>query len=512
MKNLKIEEAWNYHNLTKHSYESVRSSTHFLDWDNQPLPYKEYLDVRSIPLSRDFPLLKMPALEAISTVFTDYSGESGLSVKDLSNILFHSAGIIRRKSFPGGISIDFRAAACAGALYPIEIYVVCGELKGLEAGVYHFSPRDFALKELRRGDWRGVLVDATGGEEAVKRAPIVLVYTAVTWRSSWKYQSRAYRYHFWDTGTIVANTLAVSTAYRLPAKVIMGFVDDKVNRLIGVDGKKEKSICLVSIGSTAREPLLLDVPPLDVKTLPFSAKEIEYPPIQRMHCFSSLKSKEEVIGWKKGIYPGSFSNEPSDSKENLIRLSGVPDSRLPQDTVQEVILRRTSTRRFSQKPVALEVLSTILYRSTRGILSDFLEPLGVSLNDIYLIVNAVEGLPSGAFFFHRERNCLELLKSGLFRRESGYLTLEQRLGRDAAVVVFFLSDLSCVLERLGNRGYRAVQLESGILGGKLYLGAHAFNIGATGLTFYDDDITEFFSPHAKGKSAIFVVALGVPGD
>jgi hypothetical protein len=53
-----------------------------------------------------------------------------------------------------------------------------------------------------------------------------------------------------------------------------------------------------------------------------------------------------------------------------------------------------------------------------------------------------------------------------------------------------------------------VQLEAGILGGKLYLGAYAQRLGATSLTFYDDDVIHFFPPHAEGKSAIFLVAVG----
>ena len=60
----------------------------------------------------------------------------------------------------------------------------------------------------------------------------------------------------------------------------------------------------------------------------------------------------------------------------------------------------------------------------------------------------------------------------------------------------------------GNRGYRVVQLEAGILSGKLYLGAYAQRLSATGLTFYDDDVTQFFSPHAQGKSTIMLVAIG----
>ena len=86
--------------------------------------------------------------------------------------------------------------------------------------------------------------------------------------------------------------------------------------------------------------------------------------------------------------------------------------------------------------------------------------------------------------------------------------LEQALPGDASVAVFLLADLRPILERFGNRGYRAVQLEAGIIGGRLYLAAYAQKLGATGLTFFDDDVTDFFSPHAAGKSAIFLVALG----
>lgn len=140
--------------------------------------------------------------------------------------------------------------------------------------------------------------------------------------------------------------------------------------------------------------------------------------------------------------------------------------------------------------------------------ADFLEPFGTQLNHMYLIAHAVEGLRSGAYFFDRERRALELLKEGDFRSQAGYLGLEQDLPADASISVFFLADLHAILERFGNRGYRAVQLEAGIIGGKLYLGAYALHLGATGLTFYDDDLVRFFSPHAEGKSAIFLVALG----
>jgi hypothetical protein len=76
------------------------------------------------------------------------------------------------------------------------------------------------------------------------------------------------------------------------------------------------------------------------------------------------------------------------------------------------------------------------------------------------------------------------------------------------VDIFFLCDLALILEQFGNRGYRAAQLEAGILGGRIYLAAYGQGFGATGLTFFDDDVTEFFSPHAAGKNVMFLIALG----
>src|SRR5262249_28325750 len=146
-------------------------------------------------------------------------------------------------------------------------------------------------------------------------------------------------------------------------------------------------------------------------------------------------------------------------------------------------------------------------RATQGVPADFVNP-GSQLNDLYVIVHAVEGLQSGAYFLHRRPWALELLQPGNFRARAGYLGLEQALPADCSAAIFFLADLNQILTRFGNRGYRATQLEAGIIGGRLYIAAYAQRFGATGLTFYDDDVTAFFSPHAKGKSAIFLVALG----
>ena len=125
-----------------------------------------------------------------------------------------------------------------------------------------------------------------------------------------------------------------------------------------------------------------------------------------------------------------------------------------------------------------------------------------------MIAHAVEGLPPGAYYLRRAERALELLEEGEFRAIAGRLGLFQELPAAAGANVYCLADLEPVLARFGNRGYRAAQLEGGIVGGRLYLAAYALRFGATGLTFLDDEVTEFFSPHAEGKSVMFLTALG----
>ena len=160
MGNRDVSAAWDYHNATKHTYWSVRGG-HGLDWPNQPLPFKIYKDLESIQLPRDGGPITAGLLEALGAPPSSLDIESIPDLGLLARILYFSAGITKRMPYTGG-EIFFRAAACTGALYHIDLYLVCGEMPGLEAGIYHFGPHDFGLVQLRKGDFRRVLVEASG--------------------------------------------------------------------------------------------------------------------------------------------------------------------------------------------------------------------------------------------------------------------------------------------------------------------------------------------------------------
>jgi SagB-type dehydrogenase family enzyme len=508
MRNREIQAAWNYHDGTKHSYWSVHDHPHFLDFANRPLPFKIYPKIEPLPLPRHMPQTGVAALSAISEPVPSSQADSVPGVQDLARLLHFSAGITKQRAYPGG-EIYFRAAACTGALYEIELYVLAGDLPGLDAGLYHFNPADVSLRVLRKGNFRGNLAQATAMEPAVAHAPATIICTGTYWRNAWKYQARAYRHFGWDNGTLLANMLAVSAASGLPTEIVLGFVDTEVNRLLDLDTRHEVSLCLVPIGriSESSLPTPREAPALGLETIPLSQHEVEYPAMLEMHDASSLESAEEVNQWRgrPPVLPSSaLAGE-------AVRLPRLPKEEQPKDTIEQVVLRRGSTRTFDKAAsITFVQLSTILDYATRGFPADFLEPPGAQLNDLYLIAHSVQGLKAGAYFFGREHNTLELLKEGEFRAEAHHLGLEQELPADACVDIFFLADLKRILERYGNRGYRAVQLEAGAIGGKIYLAAYAQHLGATGLTFFDDDVIRFFSPHAKDKSAIFLLAIGKP--
>ncbi|MCY4366804.1 MAG: SagB/ThcOx family dehydrogenase [Chloroflexi bacterium] len=501
--NRNTEAAWTYHNATKHTWQSIHTSNHSLDWNNQPSPFKIYPGLEGRRLPTDLVSSEMRGLEALGT--SPVAGTAP-DLRQLAGVLYYSAGITKRGIVPGG-QIYFRAAACTGALYHIELYLVCGGLPELEDGVYHFGPHDFSLRQLRSGDYRRMVVEASGDEPSLAEAPAILITTSVYWRNAWKYQSRAYRHSFWDSGTLLANTLAIGQAYDMPMKIVSAFADDPVNNLLGLDTTKEAALHLVSVGSgSAIPPDCPELTPLDLEVAPYSPREIEYPQILEAHKSAILASGDEARNLREAPPPEVEINGTG----NVLPLDPLPPDEFPEEAIEPLIVRRGSSRRFRREAITFSQLSTILNAGLGDITTDFPGIPGAGLTQGYLICNNVIGLEAGSYALNSSHYALEQLKTGAFRQEAGYLGLQQELPADASVNVYLMADLAAVLERYGNRGYRMAQTEAAIRAGRMYLAAYALRLGASGLTFFDDDVIEFFSPHAAGKSVMFLIALGRP--
>ncbi len=351
------EAAWTYHDATKHSYTSIHTNPHFMDWSNQPLPFKIYPTLEPMRLPGELRQTGVAALSAIAESVPPHTNASP-DLEAVAQLLYLSAGITRKRSYPGGeiyfraaactgalYEVYFRAAACTGALYEVELYLICGGLANLDAGVYHFAPAEFGLRQLRAGDYRRVLLEATASEPAIAHAPLTIVCTCTYWRNAWKYQARTYRHFGWDNGTLLANLLAVATALGLPARVACGFVDASVNRLLDVDPQREVAFSLVALGHAAAlpPPAPAEISPLHLDTVPLSQREVDYPLMREMHAASSLDSPEEVETWR-GHTPATDMPPPAGPTIQLLPLS---DVEIPRDPIEQVIQRRGSTRKFA---------------------------------------------------------------------------------------------------------------------------------------------------------------------
>src|SRR6266511_857110 len=363
------------HEGTKHTWARILAESQGRDWGNHPLPFKIYPDLQPLWLPRELPESSVPATEVLAGHVS--APTSALDLAGLARLLFFSAGVTR---FLQGVL--FRAAPSAGALYPTELYVVCGPLGDLPAGVYHFEPAEFALRRLRDGDFRARLA-GSAAEPAIARLPLCLVFTGIPWRTTWKYGQRGYRHLFWDAGAIVANLLAVAAA------------------------------------------------------------------------------AAAVTAWRD-----QASKLPALPATPSLAASDAGQAGAAADTIEAVILRRGSTRRFARHPIPRGALRWAMATATRPVPGDFVPPRATLLEHL-VAVHAVQALTPGTFRW--SEGDFQLLRAGAERRRTHALCLGQDLCGDSAATVFHCARLEPILQTLGARGYRAAQLEGGVAAERLQL-------------------------------------------
>lgn len=225
-------------------YQRGKLSGGGLDWGSKPDPYKRY---GSIPKTK----LPPPSFGQDISIWEvmkrrrsvrDF-GEEPLSIADLGQILWASQGITQETQ-----GIGLRTAPSAGALYPVETYVVVNNVSELEQGIYHYAVEAQELEQLKKGDFRTPIARAALDQEVAYVANAVFVWTAIFDRSKWKYKQRAYRYVYLDAGHIAQNVALSAVALGLGSCQIAALYDEEANVLLGVDGINESTIYMTAVG------------------------------------------------------------------------------------------------------------------------------------------------------------------------------------------------------------------------------------------------------------------------
>lgn len=216
-----------------------------IDWINQPELYKKIPNCKKINLPEPGEISKMSLTSCLikRKSIRDFS-DKPITLKQLSYLLWASTGIQRKEH-----GFEYRTAPSAGALYPIETYLVINKVKDLPNGIYHYSIKDHTLEELKLGDFGIKAANAALNQLMCAKAAVVFIWTAIFQRSKWKYGQRAYRYIYMDAGHIGENLALASTSLGLGSCQIGALFDEEVNSIIDVNDTIESTIYMSVVGN-----------------------------------------------------------------------------------------------------------------------------------------------------------------------------------------------------------------------------------------------------------------------
>ncbi len=497
----KINTVYRYHQQT--SYERGKMSGHRLDWQNQPSVYKEYNGIDPILLPDNMPSISQDIFKILKKNNAD-QGFPHMDLEQLSVILRLTYTFTARAS-QGDEFFYYRSAASAGALYPTEIYIVTGKVKGLDDGLYHFGIQGHRLTPLRTGDLSGFVaghIIPSSGALPV----ITFLFTSIFFRSSWKYRDRAYRYHLLDTGHVIENLSIAAKALGLPLRISYDFNDRNINRLAGLDDQKEASLALAYIpGLRSSENScmpMINVLSDDIKNAgTVSEREIDYPAIIEIHeagkSVAADSNPMDCISDSSGPSPETWTtlSETIPYEETF----GYPDC----------LFKRRSSRNFVNAPMDRNTLLSLLDALCAD---DTPFPQGQPGDRgsfcTGFIAGNIEGVGQGIYILDRKHRRFGLVKRGIFIDRMAHACLDQLWLKNANIHFLFMSDLEGLEQGLGPRGYRYAMMGAGRMGERIYLLATSLSLGCCGIgAFYDQEAADIIGLTGSSR-LLYLVGVG----
>lgn len=492
-----------YHHATKYHPETIGQSGG-LDWSRQPVPYKEYDCADPVDLAGFLPFNPNPFTGQPAGDEATADPEGGVTLATLARLLFFTygiTGVVQSQPRP----LFLRAAPSAGGLYPAELYVVSRSWPGLPPGLFGYEPRRHQLVPLWADEAAAdAVTTACYDHAAVAAAPLLLVATGVFNRSAWRYGERAYRRVLLDTGHLLANATLAAPALGLRATLTAAFCDDAMNTLLRIEEKDEGALAVLALNA----PGATERPAWSALPSPAGPTAAQPPLLTALHHASRLPAVRPALV--------AHGQDQADGLEQRYPRGGVhlpPAATGPlADDPLTAILRRRSTRQYRHSAMSLAQLAGILDAACcpeRVGLGE--QPsLDRSLLMTFVAALAVDGLAQGLYYYAPHSRELRLIKGECSREAVQFLCLGQELGGDAAAVVFHTADLALAVRRQGDRAYRYLHLDAGLVGERLDLAALAAGLGASGIGgFFDDQVTDLLGIPSE-QAVIYITTLGVP--
>jgi SagB-type dehydrogenase family enzyme len=479
-----------YHELTKHSVESLRRTQRYLDWANMPNPFRHYEGVPVLDLPADPPAPQISALEVLEGKTGDTGARDGAQF--LSQLMFYSASISASKRVPStGAVYALRVNPSSGNLHPTEFHFCSQGLAGWRGGLYHYRPSSHMAEQRAIGEFGTKLVDSA--------APLIFVLTSIAWREAWKYGDRAYRYCMHDIGHAWQALALAARAMGCESFAFGHFSDDRVAErcLLHED---EWPMLIVSLHGPTVPVGMLD----PVETIVFggqpnrlSEKQKPYPLIERIHGATKHSTEAAVAS-------------PCQSKTLGRREISLPPLVSTSRGFGDVVRGRRSALDFrgGGESISFSQLATVLSAAQQRLFADFATARFVHL---YLYVHRVEGLAPGVYRYWPEQAELEKIKDGAQQLVAAALSLGQNLAGNASVAFSMIGDFESAARCYGDRGYRYVHFEAGAIGQRMYLACEALGLRATGIgAFFDDKVNRYLDLSPELGQVVYHFAIGYP--
>ncbi|MGD9008830.1 MAG: SagB/ThcOx family dehydrogenase [Desulfobacteraceae bacterium] len=511
-----------YHEATKHHFHRYARSAGYMDWANQPTPFRRYENAVQIEL----PLCSREPDAAFTDLFVASQQPGQVICLDAIAAFFEFSLALSAWKQSGGSRWPLRINPSSGNLHPTECYLVVPALPGLAGGIYHYNPLVHALEQ------RAALDDTVwlALNDHFGASGFLVALSTIFWRESWKYGERAFRYCQLDTGHALAALIFAARLNDWHLTLLGGVADSQIERLLGFD----RTPWHPNEDEVAELMCWVSAQPIDDGAARAVASEHfrQFADITFLGDPSPLSPK--AVAWP------IINQAASASEKGPIHDTAQPlaDQRLifaeSDITAASVIRGRRSAVRFDpNRSIDSGTLKEILGRT---IACRHMPPFNgatvLQQVEAVVFIHRVRGLSPGIYLLKRQMGAIENLKAAwhadfLWRPVAGRLPLWQLIERDVSGLAATLSCHQDIaghsafavamiapyehLLRQGTHNYRRLHWECGVIGQVLYLAAEAHGLRGTGIgCFFDDEVHRLLGIQDKSYQVLYHFTVGHP--
>ncbi len=531
-----IDVVLDYHEQTKHRINRPARSLGYMDWKNQPNPFRHYHGTSRIDLEQGEDFGGPP----YRGLFTGNIPPEKVDYASISRFFYYSMALSAWKQVPGGAAWPLRVNPSSGNLHPSESYLIIGPqaFPQIETGLYHYRPDCHALEKRRSFEtaFSHIL------EQALPPNGFFVGLSSIYWRETWKYGERGFRYCHHDVGHAIGAIAMAALALGWCATLVDTLNDETLSLLLGCEQgngvEVEHADCLIAIDPTTQAPkgsrtnLLVDQAFMDTlrstpclgKANQLSDKHHDWPIIQSVSAAS--RKKEAVVS--------------GESVGRIARQDGLRLSPAGEQTAFQIIRQRRSA-------VAMDGLSSLDLSQFYGMLQR-LQPGDISSPfsafpwiphiSLFLFVHRVIGLDAGLYVLLRDPHHLDLLKTTInrdflwekpvscpsplnlylltaqdVRQVSKSVSCAQDIAADGVFSLAMLARFETVIRENGAHFYPRLFWEAGLIGQLLYLEAESIGLQGTGIgCFFDDDVHDLLGLQDPSWQSLYHFTVGGPKE